>query len=46
MREELVALVERTLDRKVVAFMSDNHFEPDLAVEVFILEPTTGEPVG
>ena len=46
MREELVALVERTLDRKVVAFMSDNHLDPDFAVEVFILEPTTSEPVG
>ena len=46
MREELVAMVERTLDRKVVAFMSDNHLDPDLAVEVFILEPTTSEPVG
>ena len=46
MREELVAMVERTLDRKVVAFMSDNHLDPDFAVEVFILEPTTSEPVG
>jgi uncharacterized protein YbcI len=46
MREELVALVERKLDRKVVAFMSDNHLDPDFAVEVFILEPTTSEPVG
>jgi uncharacterized protein YbcI len=45
MREELVALVERTLDRKVIAFMSDNHLDPDLAVEVFILEPITSEPV-
>jgi uncharacterized protein YbcI len=46
MREELVAMVERTLDRKVVAFMSDNHLDPDLAVEVFILEPSASEPVG
>ena len=45
MREELVAVVERTLDRKVIAFMSDNHLDPDLAVEVFILNPTTSEPV-
>ena len=44
-REELVAVVERTLDRKVIAFMSDNHLDPDLAVEVFILNPTTSEPV-
>ena len=46
MRDELVALVERTLDRKVIAFMSDNHLDPDLSVEVFILEPATSEPVG
>jgi hypothetical protein len=26
--------------------MSDNHLDPDFAVEVFILEPTTSEPVG
>jgi uncharacterized protein YbcI len=42
MRGDLVALVERQLDRKVVAFMSQNHIDPDLAVEVFILEPTHG----
>jgi uncharacterized protein YbcI len=45
MRKELVAMVERTLERKVIAFMSDNHLDPDLAVEVFILEPTAREPV-
>jgi len=40
MRLELVAIVERQLNRKVVAFMSQNHIDPDLAVEVFVLEPT------
>jgi uncharacterized protein YbcI len=39
MREELVAAVEETLDRKVIAFMSQNHVDPDMAVEVFVLEP-------
>jgi uncharacterized protein YbcI len=39
MRDELVAIVERQLDRKVIAFMSQNHVDPDLAVEVFVLEP-------
>lgn len=38
MRDDLVRLVERTLDRKVIAFMSDNHVDPDLAVEIFVLE--------
>ena len=39
MRDELVAAVEGQLERKVVAFMSENHIDPDLAVETFVLEP-------
>ncbi len=39
MRDDLVEIVERELDRKVIAFMSQNHIDPDLAVEVFVLEP-------
>jgi uncharacterized protein YbcI len=39
MQDDLVAAVERLSERKVVAFMSDNHIDPDMAVEVFILEP-------
>ena len=39
MRDDLVAVVEGQLDRKVMAFMSQNHIDPDLAVEVFVLEP-------
>jgi uncharacterized protein YbcI len=39
MRDDFVGIVERQLDRKVVAFMSQNHIDPDLAVEVFVLEP-------
>jgi len=39
MREDLIAIVERHLGRKVVAFMSQNHIDPDLAVEVFVLGP-------
>jgi uncharacterized protein YbcI len=39
MRDELVEAVEEALGRKVIAFMSQNHIDPDLAVEVFILEP-------
>jgi uncharacterized protein YbcI len=38
MRDELIGIVERQLDRKVIAFMSQNHIDPDLAVEVFVLE--------
>jgi uncharacterized protein YbcI len=39
MREDLVDIVERNLDRKVIAFMSQNHIDPDLAVESFVLDP-------
>ena len=39
MREDLVAGVERIMGRKVVAFMSDNHVDPDFAVEAFVLAP-------
>ena len=39
MRDDFVAIVERQLERKVIAFMSQNHIDPDLAVEVFVLEP-------
>jgi uncharacterized protein YbcI len=46
MRDDLIGLVEQELDRKVIAFMSANHIEPDMAVEVFILEPGTVEGAG
>ena len=39
MRDDLVKLVEDALERKVIAFMSTNHIDPDMAVEVFVLEP-------
>ena len=39
MRNDLVAIVERELDRNVIAFMSQNHIDPDLAIEVFVLKP-------
>jgi len=38
MRDDLVEVVEREVDRKVIAFMSQNHINPDLGVEVFVLE--------
>jgi uncharacterized protein YbcI len=39
MRDDLVAGVEQIMGRKVVAFMSDNHIDPDFAAETFVLEP-------
>ena len=40
MRNDLVAEVEAILERKVIAFMSTNHLEPDMAAEIFVLEPS------
>ena len=39
MEDDLTASVERLSGRKVSAFMSDNHVDPDLALESFVLEP-------
>jgi uncharacterized protein YbcI len=41
MREDMVAAVEGLTERKVIAFMSENHIDPDMAAEVFVLEPTS-----
>jgi hypothetical protein len=39
MGDELTAGIEEILGRKVIAFLSANHVEPDIAVETFILAP-------
>ena len=39
MQADVSREIEQLTGRKVVGFMSDNHIDPDLAVEVFILEP-------
>jgi uncharacterized protein YbcI len=39
MEAQLSREIEELTGRKVIGFMSDNHIEPDLAVEVFVLEP-------
>ena len=38
MEQDLVAVVERLTERRVVAFMSANHIAPDAAAEVFLLD--------
>jgi uncharacterized protein YbcI len=43
MREDLVGGIETILGRKVIAFMSDNHIDPDVAVEIFVLARPTHE---
>jgi uncharacterized protein YbcI len=46
MRDDLVAGVEEVTGRKVVAFLSANHIDPDIAIESFVLEPSPqNEPV-
>ncbi|MDF2754152.1 MAG: hypothetical protein K0S82_2535 [Gaiellaceae bacterium] len=48
MRERFSEAVEAITGRKVVAFMSQVHFDPDLAAEIFVLEPVgaDAEPGG
>ena len=46
MREDLVAAVERLTERKVEAFMSANHSDPDAAAEIFIMDRAVDLDVG
>ena len=39
MRHDFIAAVEMLTERKVIAFMSANHLEPDMGAEMFVLEP-------
>ena len=43
MAKDAIAVVEELSRRRVTAFMSNNSIDPDLAVEIFILEPWAGE---
>ena len=43
MRADMVGAIEEITGRGVIAFMSDNHIEPDLACEIFVLAPAPGE---
>jgi uncharacterized protein YbcI len=39
MAEEMKAAVVAVTGREVLAQMSDNHLDPDMAVQIFVLEP-------
>ena len=39
MEEQFTAVVEKATGRKVIAYMSQIHIEPDIAVELFMLTP-------
>ena len=41
---EAVAMVERTMERKVISFMSSDDIENDVAAELFVLEPRPEVP--
>ena len=41
MEKDLSREIEVLTGRTVIGFMSDNHIDPDLAVEVFVLAPRT-----
>jgi uncharacterized protein YbcI len=42
MRADAVTMVEGLTGRSVIGFMSDNHLDPDLGAEVFVLEANGG----
>jgi uncharacterized protein YbcI len=45
MGDELTAAVEELSERKVMAYLSQNHIDPDLGIETFVLERLPSEPV-
>jgi uncharacterized protein YbcI len=39
MKEKFSAAVEEVMGRRVIAFLSQVHFNPDISQETFVLEP-------
>ena len=39
MSADCISAIEQLAGRTVIAFMSANHIDPDLAAEIFVLEP-------
>jgi uncharacterized protein YbcI len=44
MRADMTDGIKEITGREVMAFMSDNHMDPDIAAEVFVLAPDVPEP--
>ena len=42
MEERFTNVVEDALGRKVIAYMSQVHSDPDISAELFVLEPEEG----
>lgn len=45
MKGEMVAAIEQDSGRRVIAFLSANHLDPDIAVETFVLAPSSNGEV-
>jgi hypothetical protein len=46
MERHFIEVVEQALGRQVTAYMSQIHADPDVAVELFVLEPRDTDVVG
>ena len=46
MEEHFTTVVEAATGRKVIAYLSQIHQDPDIAVEIFVLEPSEERVVG
>jgi uncharacterized protein YbcI len=46
MEDHFTQVVEGALGRRVIAYMSQIHADPDLAVELFVLEPSEAQVAG
>jgi uncharacterized protein YbcI len=44
MRERFTAAVQEATGRTVRAFLSEVHLDPDISVEIFVLEPNRADP--
>ena len=43
MKAKFTAAVEEVMGRKVIAFLSQVHFDPDISQETFVLEPNASD---
>ena len=46
MKDRFIHVIESTLERKVIAYMSQINADPDVAIELFMLEPHEEKLIG
>jgi uncharacterized protein YbcI len=46
MEKRFIEVIESTLDRRVIGYLSQINADPDVAIEVFLLEPHAQELIG